>query len=93
MYTLWDYKCETCEHVFERLTQPEEEVICPQCNGPCYKTITEKAPNRDWFRPHWNENIDYDPVYVETKQQYKDLLLKNGLTSRALGDIRNITEI
>ncbi len=54
-------------------------------------TLTMK--NNDWFRPHWNEGIDWDPVYVKSKKHLKELCLKNNCTNYALGDVRNITEI
>lgn len=92
---LYDLKCTRCEHEFEAYSKinEREEVRCLKCKGACEVLITKSPPHRDWFRPHWNENIDYEPVYVRSKQHLKDLCLKNNLTCRALGDVRNIKEI
>ena len=92
---LYDCRCSVCDREFQHLCKIKEmgQIKCPECGSEARTLISHTSRNRDWFRPHWNEHIDYEPVYIETKQQYKDLCLKNNVTSRALGDIRNIKEI
>lgn len=89
----YDVECDRCNK--------EQEVVCKvkeletlQCDCGGHQRVVIKAlPARDWFRPHWNENFDLNPIYVESKTHYKDLCKKYNVTSRALGDIRNISEI
>ena len=90
---LYDVQCTKCGLEFEHLCKIAEatDISCTKCDGKCKTLIT--GTSRDWFRPHWNPNLDIDPVFVKSKDHFKQLCLERGLTSRALGDVRNITEI
>jgi len=37
---LYEYKCEKCEHVFERLVFGDDPVDCPQCGGGVHKILS-----------------------------------------------------
>lgn len=80
----YDVECDKCGK--------GQEVICKikdlpklQCEcGGHQRVVIKTPPSKDWFRPHWNPNFDLDPVWVESKQHYKDLCKKYDVTSRAL---------
>ncbi len=86
----YEMKCLKCNLEFETLCKIKErkEVRCPNCKGRT--KILMSPPKRDWFRPHWNENL---LTYVRSKEHFKQVCLEQNVTSRALGDIRNIKEI
>ena len=90
---LYDLECKSCKHKFEAYSKIKDrkEVVCPQCGG--LTEVLMSPPHKDWFRPYWNEHIEYEPVYVKSKQHLKELCLKNNVTCRALGDVRGVTEI
>ena len=90
---LYDMRCKTCGMEFEHLCKIAEMQLarCPECDSPAKALIS--PPKRDWFRPHWNEHFDEKPIFVKSKRHMKELCLKYDVTSRALGDIRNIKEI
>lgn len=92
---LYDFRCEGCGKEFEYLCKIEEMegVECSDCGGSCKALISHTSKNRDWFRPHWNPNFDLDPVWVETKGKFKELCRRHNVTSRALGDVRNLSEV
>lgn len=93
---VYDYECQACNFTFETYGEPEEETThCLKCNGLAKKVWT-KFPNSDWFKPFVTEEFETHyggPIKIESKRQLKDLCLKHNLTNRALGDVRNITEI
>lgn len=90
---LYDMKCRECGVTREVLCKIQDVPgqYC-DCGGKLDVVIT-KAPALDWFRPFVTEDFDDTPIHVETKQQLKDLCIKHDVTNRALGDVRNITEI
>lgn len=91
---LYDYKCMECDNQFEEYAKIDKRngVMCPKCNHPCEIQITN-SHSQDWFKPHWNPNFDIDPVFVRSRNHMKQLCKKYNMTSRALGDVRNITEV
>lgn len=79
----YDYYCECGEvmkDVFHKLNDPTP--IC-QCGLPMRKDLSQ-CSKKDWFRPHWNENLDHKPIYVESKEHYKKLCKERGVTARCL---------
>jgi putative FmdB family regulatory protein len=30
---LYEYECQQCKHIFEKLVTDHEPAVCPQCNG------------------------------------------------------------
>ena len=81
---LYDYKCKKCKHDFEEVRKIKDRntVPCPKCSSEVELLIT--AAKKDWFRPHWNDGFDVNPVYVKSKSHYKDLCKQYGVTARCL---------
>jgi len=81
---LYDYRCKRCDHEFEEVAKIKDryEVSCPKCSGGVTLLIT--GSKKDWFRPHWNENFDDQPVFVKSKGHYRELCKKYGVYARCL---------
>lgn len=79
---LYDVKCENCEKVKEIFKKIDDPLSKCECGGEL--RILLNAKGRDWFQPHWNENLDDKPIFVESKQQYREECKKRGLTARCL---------
>lgn len=80
---LYDYQCKKCGKTFEELRHIDERLsVKCICGGEVSILVTNNKT--DWFRPHWNENFDLKPIYVESKQHYRKLCKQYGLTARAL---------
>lgn len=80
----YDVECNKCGKGTEIFCKIKElESIKCGCGGD-QRVVIKAPPHKDWFRPHWNPNFDIDPVWVESKQHYKDLCKKYDVTSRAL---------
>lgn len=79
---LYDFQCELCGEEFEEVYKIDERHLakCPACNGPVKQLMSPSK--KDWFRPHWNENITTEPVFVESKEHYKELCKKHGYFHR-----------
>lgn len=92
---LYDAKCIECGEVFEHLCKISEMsfIRCPKCYGRAETLISHTGKNRDWFKPHWRENLDFSKEYISTRGEFKQHCIKNGVISHALGDVRNITEV
>lgn len=91
---LYDMKCNECGHEFEDIFKINEleNAMCPKCWGSVRILITNPN-NTDWFKPHWNENFDTEPVFVRSRNHLKQLCDQYGVISHALGDHRNLKEI
>lgn len=80
---LYDYFCPKCgvqkKDVFHKLDEPS-----PLCCGVTMEKDLGECNKRDWFRPHWNENLDDKPIYVESKGHYRKLCAERGLTAKCL---------
>lgn len=81
---LYDYKCIGCGHEFEEFRHIEDRhnMTCPLCQETAKQLISRTKD--DWFKPHWNENITHEPVFVESKRHYKELCRKHGVMARCL---------
>ena len=82
----YDYICPTCGNTKEEvrtISSRNLQCICCKC-GIDMNRKEVYTLSKDWFRPHWNENLGIDPVYVESKTQYKKECKKRGLTARCL---------
>ena len=90
---LYDAKCMICGKEFEHFCHIDEidRIIC-NCGGRA-KTLITNTRSQDWFKPHWNPNFDIEPVFVRSRNHMKQLCKQYNLTSRALGDCRNISEV
>jgi putative FmdB family regulatory protein len=81
---LYDYICLECNREFEASQKVEdrEKAMC-DC-GSLNTKLLITCNKRDWFRPHWNEQLDITPVYVESKEHYRKECEKRGLMARCL---------
>jgi putative FmdB family regulatory protein len=79
---LYDFKCLSCHKVFEGFKKLADEMPLCRCGGAAEIILNTKG--RDWFQPHWNENLDHKPVFVESKKQYREECKKRGLTAKCL---------
>lgn len=80
---LYDFRCYKCHKEFEGFKRISDlNPQCKSCGGETEVVLNTKG--RDWFKPHWNENIDNKPIYIESKKQYKEECQKRGLFARCL---------
>jgi putative FmdB family regulatory protein len=81
---LYDYKCLDCNKEFEAIQTIEnrESTVC-DC-GSLNTKLLISGGKRDWFRPHWNEHLDKEPIFVESKEHYKKLCKERGLQAQCL---------
>mgnify|MGYP002067901107 CR=1 FL=1 len=79
---LYDFRCRKCEKVFEGFKKWDEPTPKCKCGGETHVLMNTKG--RDWFQPHWNENIAEKPIYIESKKQYREECQKRGLMARCL---------
>ena len=79
---LYDVKCERCEGVEEIFKKLDDYI--PKCACGGVRSIVLNTKGRDWFQPHWNENLDEKPIFIETNKQYREECRKRGLTARCL---------
>lgn len=90
---LYDVKCQACQKEFEHFCKIADlpSIRC-DCGGQCQTLITNSR-TQDWFKPFWHPNLSHEPIFVESRNHFKQLCKKYGMTSHALGDCRNITEV
>lgn len=81
---LYDYRCGICGKVKADVFHHIDEDSAPFCCGEHMKKDLSQCNKKDWFRPHWNENIDTKPIYVESKEHYRKLCKERGLVARCL---------
>jgi putative FmdB family regulatory protein len=88
---LYDYECPHCQYRFEAIVRVDDVVDCPQCGRRCQRLPSFKV---DIFKPFWHEDFGDEPVYIESKQQYKELCKKHGVYAPyVFGKGWNIEEI
>ena len=95
---LYDVKCDFCGEEFEDTApvKDREHIEHIDCTAAPHASTTILITNSriaDWFKPHFNEHLGPDGSFVTSQKHLKDLCIKHDVTSRALGDVRNITEI
>ena len=80
---LYDLLCLRCERTFEAFSKVNDRLkIRCSCGGKTKILLT--ALNRDWFRPHINEDFDGTPIEVKSRGQLKELCKKHGVYARCL---------
>jgi len=92
---LYDFECKKCGLEFEQVRKiaDRERVRCTRCGGSTKVLITCRK-TKDWFQPHFNEDIDGTPHYIQSRGQLKELCKKNGLYAPyVFGQGWNISEI
>lgn len=83
---IYEYECQTCGSRTEELRRIDDRLnpaVCQYCGGAALLALPSRL-GRDWFRPHWNEDFDLKPIWVESKQHYRELCKKYGVQARAL---------
>lgn len=87
---LYDVQCEECGREFEAFVRVVEinRIRCEECGGIC-KTLITCTRSKDWFQPHWSPNFELDPVYVKSRNHFRELCVKHDVTSKVMGDVRN----
>jgi hypothetical protein len=88
MLALHNYECMTCENVFE-IAVPDVNyfVECPKCGQNAKVTFDwGKCNSIDVFKPYWEDNIDLQPVYIESKAHLAQECAKRDLKAARLMD-------
>lgn len=90
---LYETRCTICGrlddqiHGMPRYGGPPCYDACP-CGGAVEKIYTSPADHSDnTFKPRWSDNLSTggDPVYVKTKDEYRHLKSRLGLTEHEPG--------
>lgn len=85
---LYDYKCTRCSDVFEQIRRIDErrDTECPTCGGKADLQIPRKAPGLSLFQPGWWRDLDYDPVYINSPQELRNVCDKKNVDTGYLHD-------
>jgi len=79
----YDYKCDECGKKFEALNMVNNRhyATCPKCGGRADMKFSVNGLTKSIqiFKPYLDYNIDSNPIFIETRQQKRDLLKKNNL--------------
>jgi len=77
---IYDYQC-TCGFKFETFQSVEKrkQARCPKCGKPASLKFNPANVIPQIFTPYTDEHIDDEPVFIETRQQKKDILKRKGL--------------
>jgi len=77
---IYDYECPNCGKQFEEWNSVANRNLanCPDCGTPAVKVISRSVAVHLW-KPYLDTNISDKPVYLESRQQRKDLIKANGL--------------
>ena len=84
---IYEYKCEFCSSVVEEIRNIDKrnnKTICLKCGYNMQRKTIPSSVSRDWFRPHLNENLGQEPIYVTSKKHYKKLCEDRGVMARCL---------
>lgn len=77
---LYDYNCQSCTKDFEafQFINDRHSQTCPDCGVLAELQITYGSRVRT-FSPYWDDNIDSEPVYFESKRQKKEYMKAKGV--------------
>lgn len=72
---LYDYICRSCREEFDEIRSIKERrtTTCPKCGVEAILQVPKKAPGLSLFQPGWWRDIDYDPVYVGSPQELRNV--------------------
>lgn len=87
---LYDYICDVCGHEFETICKIAERCLveCPRCGKWPARQIIKygKAPAARVFKAYLETNAAFEPHWIETPQQLRDLCDRNNAYSERLLD-------
>lgn len=78
---IYEYECELCKKVTEKIYSISEKpdfVQCPSCLNVAKNIIGGGADRREW-NSYIDDNLGDEPVLVESREQRRSLMKKNGL--------------
>ena len=67
MLKIFDFKCDSCSHTFEKLVKDVDNVTCPKCNNHATKQMSTPQPI---FKGSGFYHTDYkkkDPSYTSKR--------------------------
>jgi len=73
---LVDMKCKSCKKVFENVFEDEMEK-CPECGGKLARMFGYRKYS-DFIEGYY-ENFEHEPIYIKTRQQFKQECKKRNL--------------
>ena len=83
----YDFEC-SCGLKEERtisIIHRDDPQLCPMCQSPMKRLFPLLGDKRvQVFEAGWWENIDTNPVYVESRKHLRQLCKEKGLTSHYL---------
>jgi len=71
---LVDKRCNKCNKVYEYMLDKDDSKC--QCGGILLRLYSVKP---EIFKAGWYENFEFDPIYIDTKKQFKQEMDKRGL--------------
>lgn len=79
----FDQLCPACDWQDEIVVRPHEHPPCPRCGGETVRHYpiggTRHVISDEIIGGTWIENMGHQPVYVESRSQYRRELEKRGL--------------
>lgn len=80
----YDYEC-PCGEVAERILPIGRRLdpqTCPACGAQMAKLVTTRYAVVGDIKPHWDENLASEPIYVQSKQHRQKLMQEHGVTEK-----------
>jgi hypothetical protein len=71
---LVDKRCEKCSKIYEYMIDKDDDKCA--CGGNLLRLYSVKP---EIFKAGYYENFEFDPIYIETKKQFKQECDKRGL--------------
>lgn len=84
---LYEVECGKCGNKFEELSNIENrnDIKCPKCSGETSIVMSRHNSGFVWRDSmKWQPHLDANPVYCETKEDFKRELDKRGCDSPCL---------